>query len=85
MTTRIAWFNCQAGVAGDMTMAALVGLMTGSLRALWPYLDDDRSMRLPGEGEPVALAILCAATGVAVIALLTRVGDRGTTGHDDLT
>ena len=21
---RIAWFNCQAGVAGDMTMAALV-------------------------------------------------------------
>ena len=24
MTTRIAWFNCQAGVAGDMTMAALV-------------------------------------------------------------
>lgn len=22
--TRIAWFNCQAGVAGDMTMAALV-------------------------------------------------------------
>jgi uncharacterized protein (TIGR00299 family) protein len=24
MTTRIAWFNCQAGVAGDMTMAALI-------------------------------------------------------------
>ena len=24
MTARIAWFNCQAGVAGDMTMAALV-------------------------------------------------------------
>ena len=26
MTTgrRVAWFNCQAGVAGDMTMAALV-------------------------------------------------------------
>jgi uncharacterized protein (TIGR00299 family) protein len=23
-TTRVAWFNCQAGVAGDMTLAALV-------------------------------------------------------------
>lgn len=61
--------------AHDATMALLVGLMLGSLRALWPYLEDDRALRMPAEGEPVLMALVCALIGVAVVLLLTRVGD----------
>lgn len=61
--------------AHDATMAALVGLMLGSLRALWPYLEDDRALRLPAEGEPVLLAAVCALIGVAIVLVLTRVGE----------
>lgn len=31
----------------DTTLAVLVGLMIGSLRALWPWMTDDDAMRLP--------------------------------------
>lgn len=42
--TRVAWFNCAAGTAGDMTMAALVDagadqLMIGSILAALPVDD----------------------------------------------
>ncbi len=55
----------------DATMAALVGLMIGSLRALWPWQTEDRILHMPSEGEPVSTVILLAILGfVAVTALV---------------
>lgn len=55
----------------DVTMAALVGLMAGSLRALWPWLDDDRGLLAPPDGTALAVAAVLAAVGVIVVALVT--------------
>ena len=60
--------------AHDVTMAALVGLMAGSLRALWPFVEADRSLRGPVEGDPVAVAIALAFAGLAVVVVLMRLG-----------
>ena len=62
--------------AHDLTMAVLVGLMAGSLRALWPWQDDDRALRLPSEGDPVVLVLVLAVAGIAVVLLLAQFGDR---------
>ena len=60
----------------DVTMAALVGLMAGSLRALWPWQEADRTLHLPGPGDPVASVVLLLAAGFAFVALLTWWGHR---------
>ncbi|MEX2373542.1 MAG: DUF368 domain-containing protein [Dehalococcoidia bacterium] len=62
--------------AHDLTMAALVGLMAGSLRALWPYLEDDRALRGPAEGDPMLSVLLLVAGGAAAVLALAVVGDR---------
>jgi len=54
----------------DATMAVLVGLMAGSLRALWPYLAEDRSLLLPKSGEPIAAVIGLALLGAALVLAL---------------
>ncbi|MGE3961458.1 MAG: DUF368 domain-containing protein [Dehalococcoidia bacterium] len=59
----------------DLTMAALVGLMLGSLRALWPFLEDDRGLRLPEEGDPVLLALALGLGGLVFVLGLARLGD----------
>jgi putative membrane protein len=42
----------------DVTMAVLVGLMTGSLRALWPWQDESRALQAPVDpGLPLALML----------------------------
>ena len=51
----------------DATMAVLVGLMAGSLRALWPYLADDRSLLLPQAGDPIAVVVMLALGGAAFV------------------
>lgn len=65
----------------DATMAVLLGLMVGSLRALWPYLDADRGLEAPpGDASvlvEVALALGAFAFVTAVILIARRtVGDR---------
>jgi putative membrane protein len=60
----------------DVTMAALVGLMAGSLRALWPWQEEDRTMHLPGAGDPVASVLLLLAAGFVFVTLLTWWGRR---------
>lgn len=57
--------------AHDPTMAALVGLMAGSLRALWPWQDESRALRLPDAGDPVVSVVVVALIGFAAVALLT--------------
>lgn len=55
----------------DVTMAALVGLMAGSLRALWPWQDESRALLSPQDPlVPVLLVVLGAAivVGIQVVA-----------------
>ena len=59
----------------EWTMAALVGLMAGSLRALWPWLAEDRGILAPPDGPSLAVAAGLAALGAIVVlaaAWLTR-------------
>ncbi len=62
----------------DLVMAALVGLMLGSLRVLWPWPDGADSAGLDAPEAawigPVALAVLAAVTVLA----LGRLGRRST-------
>lgn len=55
----------------DATMAALVGLIAGALRALWPYGHATRTLRWPGPDDPVVPVVGLALAGFgAVLALL---------------
>lgn len=58
----------------DRTMAGLVGLMAGSLRALWPWQGEARTMLAPDDSALTALALI--ALGLAVVTLLHRSGSR---------
>lgn len=73
----------------DVTMAVLVGLLAGSLRALWPWVayiehvgsdgavervPDPSALLAPGEGWPLALGL--AVLGFALVTALTWVGQR---------
>lgn len=60
----------------DLTMAALVGLMIGALRALWPWQTPERALQMPGEGEPFWMVVLLVAAGFAFITILTRQANR---------
>jgi len=55
----------------DATMAALVGLIAGALRALWPYTGAGRSLAWPTPSDPIFSVVALAALGfAAVLALL---------------
>lgn len=61
----------------DMTMAVLLGLMAGALRALWPWLDETtHALHLPGDGDPILAVVALAALGFAVVTALIRLGRR---------
>ncbi len=51
-----------------ITLVVIVGLMIGSLRALWPWQDDEREMLPPT--TQVGLAIALFLTGITVVAVL---------------
>ena len=57
-----------------ITLVVMTGLMAGSLRALWPWQDDDRGLLAPGESLGAVLALF--AVGVAVVVTLILVEDR---------
>jgi putative membrane protein len=58
----------------DATMAALVGLMAGSLRALWPYQDESRRLLAPSSIDSLLTAAALAAVGFALVFVLARFG-----------
>ena len=60
----------------DLTMAALVGLMAGALRALWPWQHADRALHLPTAADPVVSVAVLFVLGFVAIALLVRVEAR---------
>ena len=57
-----------------ITMAIIVGLMLGSLRALWPWQDEDRNLLAPT--SDVLSVVLLALAGVAIVAVLLWVESR---------
>lgn len=57
----------------DATMAALVGLMVGSLRVLWPWQDEDRGFLAPPDGGSVVILALLALLGFTIVTALVRV------------
>ena len=60
----------------DLTMAALLGLMAGSLRALWPWLSEDREILFP-DMEAASLVVLALALlGFGLVLGLTWIADR---------
>ena len=59
----------------DATMAALVGLIAGALRALWPYVGDGRALRLPTAEDPVGIVVGLAFVGFGAVLALLRWGD----------
>ncbi|HEY5652571.1 MAG TPA: DUF368 domain-containing protein, partial [Acidimicrobiia bacterium] len=58
----------------DRTMAALVGLMIGSLRALWPWQDGDRNLLAPDDTALTVLALV--VVGFVIVTLIQRSGSR---------
>ena len=64
----------------DLTMAALTGLMAGSLRALWPWKDNYSPklgpMNNQGVGGDLHWVLLAFAAGGAVVWLLARLERR---------
>lgn len=56
------------------TLVVMTGLMAGSLRALWPWQDEDRGLLPPGDGVPGA--VLLVALGVAVVVGLLLAEER---------
>jgi putative membrane protein len=60
----------------DLTMAALIGLMAGALRALWPWLSPERELRLPESGDPFTSVLLLFVLGFVLVAALTWWGSR---------
>lgn len=60
----------------DATMAALIGLIAGALRALWPYATAHGAPRWPTATEPVASVIALGLLGFVAVATLTWWGHR---------
>ena len=65
----------------EATLAVLVGLMAGSLRKLWPFVEqrEDGSdlMTLPVAGDPDTVTVLVMfVAGVGAVVLLDRAGRR---------
>ena len=56
----------------DTVMAALVGLMIGSLRVLWPWPEGVEETALEAPGDDLGLAIVIALAAAAVVLAVSR-------------
>lgn len=57
----------------DNVLAALIGLMAGSTRVLWPWPEGVNSPELGAPGDDLGLVVLAALAGVAAVFLISRV------------
>jgi putative membrane protein len=55
----------------EPTLVVMAGLMAGSLRALWPWQSEDRSLH--GPGEDVGTVLLLGLTGAGLVLALLAV------------
>lgn len=60
----------------DLTMAALVGLMAGSLRRLWPWQTEAGALIAPDSGGGIVLALALALGGLVFVLVLERFGSK---------
>jgi putative membrane protein len=60
----------------DTVMAALIGLMLGSLRVLWPWPSGVDSTELAAPADPVVVPILLCVVGLVVVLAVDVVGRR---------
>jgi len=69
----------------DTVMAALVGLMLGSVRVVWPWPKGVDSTAIEAPSDPVATTIGLALLGVLVVVAVNEVGKRfeHRTTHDE--
>ena len=58
----------------DLTMGALVGLMVGSLRRLWPWQTDVGALVAPPGAGDVVVSLLLVAGGIIFVLALERLG-----------
>jgi putative membrane protein len=56
----------------DRTMAVLLGLMVGSLRALWPWQTSDRNLLLPADDGPLWSVVALGVIGLVAVWALDR-------------
>ncbi len=62
----------------DLVMAAMVGLMLGSLRVLWPWPGGTSTTELASPSGDVAVPIILVAVGVAVVFAVEYLAQRFT-------
>lgn len=60
----------------DATMSVLIGLMAGSLRALWPWITVDRTPLLPRASDPLGLPVSLMVGGVVLVLALYHYGGK---------
>ncbi|PKQ26470.1 MAG: DUF368 domain-containing protein [Actinobacteria bacterium HGW-Actinobacteria-4] len=68
-----------------LTLVVLTGVMAGSLRALWPWLDDQNQALVPSGSVlvPLAAALIGVAVVVAVVVAEKRLADRAKARQDE--
>lgn len=59
----------------DAILAALIGLMSGSLRVLWPWPGGVESSGLAAPGEDWLTVLVAAAVGLGVVFLISRLAE----------
>ncbi|UGY92236.1 DUF368 domain-containing protein [Streptomyces gobiensis] len=55
-----------------LTLVVMTGLMAGSLRALWPWQDEDRNIFAPGDAAPQTFALLALGFAIVVTVLVVE-------------
>lgn len=68
----------------DSVMAALIGLMAGSMRVLWPWPDGVESTALGAPDESVGPAVVLAVMAFGVVVVMHRLAVRRQRRHDAL-
>jgi putative membrane protein len=60
----------------DLVIAAMVGLMVGSLRVLWPWPEGTSGTSLGAPSGDVLVPVLLAAAGLVLVLAITRLEQR---------
>ncbi|WP_415948232.1 DUF368 domain-containing protein [Streptomyces sp. KLOTTS4A1] len=55
-----------------LTLVVMTGLMAGSLRALWPWQDDDRGLLAPSGSVPLTFGLMALGAAVVVAVLVVE-------------